>query len=200
MYGDPLAPRTWMNDFAKNLIQFGLQQSPHEPTVYFMQGLLVIVFVDDIMYAGEPTKLNKLEKHVQQKYEGSFQLPLTDYLGFEIEKINNNLHLSQRKYITKAMEEHNVVSRRVSSPLPGTLLVKDLEKGTLLENKKEYQALMGSLNFVSLGTRPDVTFAVNLLARYQQTPTKETLSLAKRVLQYLNSTIQLTLPMKPNFF
>ena len=50
-----------MNDLAKKQLQFGLKQSPHEPTLYFMKGLLVIVFVDDIMYAGEHDKLNKLE-------------------------------------------------------------------------------------------------------------------------------------------
>ena len=52
-------------------------------------------------------------------------------------------------------------------------------------NKEEYQSAVGSLFYLSSATRPDVTFAVNNVAKFLANPTKEHWTAVKRILRYL---------------
>ena len=48
-----------------------------------------------------------------------------------------------------------------------------------------YQSLIGSLLYVQIGTRPDISFAVSRLAQYAANPSHQHLRLAQYVLSYL---------------
>ena len=52
-----------------------------------------------------------------------------------------------------------------------------------------YREIVGSLIYLMVGTRPDLSFAVTKLSQYMQTPTNCQLNAAKRVLRYLKGTI-----------
>jgi hypothetical protein len=52
----------------------------------------------------------------------------------------------------------------------------------------QYQAIVGSLMYAALGTRPDITYAVAALSRYNSGPLTVHLTAAKRVLRYLKTT------------
>lgn len=58
------------------------------------------------------------------------------------------------------------------------------EKGDLLLEPQVYQRLLGRLIYLTV-TRPDITFAVHILAQYMQHPTTVHLQAAKRLLRYL---------------
>jgi hypothetical protein len=61
-------------------------------------------------------------------------------------------------------------------------LLKD--SGDLLPSPTEYQALVGSLKYLSL-TRPDIAFTTNKLAQFMQNPSTAHWTALKRVLRYL---------------
>ena len=66
---------------------------------------------------------------------------------------------------------------------------------------KEYQKIIGSLNYVAHSSRPDVAFSVNALSRYLQKPRILHLAAAKRILIYLHTTCDLGIcyfPSKEN--
>ena len=52
--------------------------------------------------------------------------------------------------------------------------------------------------YLSQGTRPDITYIVNSLSRYNGQPTSEHWSAVKRVLRYLKGTINMKLTYKKN--
>ena len=56
-----------------------------------------------------------------------------------------------------------------------------------------YRELIGSLQYVSLATRPDITFAVSKLAQFLTNPARIHLDAALRVLRYLKGTSGRTL-------
>lgn len=58
---------------------------------------------------------------------------------------------------------------------------------------KTYQELIGSLLYLSTGTRPDLSFAVGRLSRYVAAPTADHMAAAKTVLRYLCGTPDLSL-------
>jgi hypothetical protein len=62
-----------------------------------------------------------------------------------------------------------------------------------LKDVKVYQAIVGLVMYTALAIRPDISFAVTALCRYNSHPFSNHLTSAKRVLQYLNSTANLRL-------
>ena len=58
---------------------------------------------------------------------------------------------------------------------------------------KHYQSLIGSLLYVQIGTRPDISFATSCLARYAANPSPQHLRLAQYVLSYLVGTVDMKL-------
>ena len=62
-----------------------------------------------------------------------------------------------------------------------------------LVDQTEYLAIVGSLMYAALGTRPDISFAVSLLSTFNAKPRTRHLTAAKRVLRYLKKTKELKL-------
>ena len=56
-----------------------------------------------------------------------------------------------------------------------------------------YQEAVGSLMYAVLGTRPDIAYAVNYLARFGENPSRPHWEAVKRVIQYLKGTKDLFL-------
>ena len=57
------------------------------------------------------------------------------------------------------------------------------------ESKIPYRELIGCLLWISMGTRPDVSYAVNQCARYSSDPKPEHWSACLRILRYLRGTM-----------
>jgi hypothetical protein len=89
-------------------------------------------------------------------------------------------------------------------PIKTPMVVRSLEKEKdifrLREEGEEilgpqypYLSLTGALMCLANSTRPDIAFAVNLLARYSSAPTKRHWTGEKQILRYLNGTRDLGL-------
>ena len=52
-----------------------------------------------------------------------------------------------------------------------------------------YASVVGSLMYVMMCTRLDICFAVGLVSRYQSNPGREHWKAVKRILRYLNGTM-----------
>jgi len=60
-------------------------------------------------------------------------------------------------------------------------------------NQLMYQAVVGSLLYLSTKTRPDIAYAVSRVTRFCAKPTKEHWAAVKRILRYLKGTSNLGL-------
>jgi len=65
-------------------------------------------------------------------------------------------------------------------------LAEEEEDGEI--DPKLYQAIIGSLMYIALATRPDISYAVAALSRYNSRPFARHLTAAQRVLRYLKVT------------
>jgi len=63
----------------------------------------------------------------------------------------------------------------------------------LLGPEGPYLSVIGSLMYLSNYTRPDITFVVNLLARYSSSPTRRHWNGVKQILRYLKGTMNIGL-------
>ena len=67
-----------------------------------------------------------------------------------------------------------------------------LIEGDLFDSEV-YRSAVGSLLYVSTGTRPDIAFAVSMVAKFSSKPTKQHWQGVKRILRYLKGTADLGL-------
>jgi hypothetical protein len=87
---------------------------------------------------------------------------------------------------------HMAACTPASTPLPYGLKLSRYD-GELLPPDHQYQALVGSLIYLAVNTRPDISHAVGILSKFMAYPTTAHWEAAKHVLRYLKGTSTLGL-------
>ena len=133
------------------------------------------IYVDDI------TIVSRSEPAIQrviQDLEKRFKLrnlgPTRFLLGIEVirDRANRTLQLWQRQYIVDILEHFGMAdSNPVSTPMdPGLTLTAAMCPQTAEERaamaSMPYLSAVGSLQYLALCTRPDISYTVGVLARY----------------------------------
>lgn len=119
---------------------------------------------------------------IHREEDGSICLHQTNY----IKKVVERFELSEANSVTIPADPHEELCVQMH-PV-------DQQKIT----NAPYREAIGSLLFVSNGTRPDIALAVNRLSRYMEAPHKLHWNAVKRVIKYLKGTMHLGLKFKPN--
>ncbi|KAL1200755.1 Retrovirus-related Pol polyprotein from transposon TNT 1-94 [Cardamine amara subsp. amara] len=112
------------------------------------------------------------------------------------------LGMSQKGYIEKVLERYGMdkcTPQKVLIQKGDKFSKKQCPKNELERKEMEllpYASVVGSLNYVQTCTRPDISFAVGMLGRYQSNPDKVHWKAAKKVLRYLQGTKEFMLTYK----
>jgi len=88
------------------------------------------------------------------------------------------------------MEKSNLSKNAIA---PGHKLIKD-ENGVKVDATK-YKQIVGCLIYLA-ATRPDLMYVLSLISRFMKCPTELHMQAVKRVLKYLNGTINLGIMYK----
>ena len=121
---------------------------------------------------------------------------IESYLGIRIlrEQSKKYLQIEQSGNIKDVVDRFGMADANPhNTPLPAGAyvhLIKNKEQASA-EEIKHYQSLIGSLLYVQLGTRPDISFAVSRLAQYAANPSHQHLRMAQYVLSYLLGTVNM---------
>jgi hypothetical protein len=107
--------------------------------------------------------------------------------------------LGQEAYIGQVVTRFNLEdARSVNTPLPPNIdLTPGLEhvspQVVSASEKTTYREMIGSLMYLSVMTRPDITYAVNTLSQHLEAPSSTHFQAARRVIHYLKETKSLRL-------
>jgi hypothetical protein len=119
------------------------------------------------------------------------------FLGQSIERDEAGIRVSQAQYVKTLLQRFDMdQSNPVSTPMEkGKLLGKETGKVLKEEDSRKglYQEIVGSLLYLSVHTRPDLSYSLGVLSRFMQNPTDVHFCAAKRILRYLKGTVQLGL-------
>jgi hypothetical protein len=98
------------------------------------------------------------------------------------------VHLSQKTYVDAVVNKYGLATAipRTLPMQPGLVLVKSKEKGDA--GIPEYGSLVGALLFLSVCTRPDISFAVGKLAKFVSKPEPEHWKAAIELTKYLKGS------------
>ena len=192
LYGLKQAPRCWNMTLDHLLKSMGFVQTKSDPCLYISsEGELCIiaVYVDDILLA------TKSEKKVKNRLSAEFEVKdlgdLQYLLGVSV--IQNHkeksVWIGQPTYTLNVLEKFGLKDAKpVTTPVcVGSKLTKAKEDDELVDESL-YQSAVGSLQYLSTMTRPDITFAVSNVAKYSSKPTKEHWIAVKRILRYLKGS------------
>ena len=205
IYGLKQASRAWNQQFHGVLIELGFERTYSDAGVYVNHqhkgdGLLIVVlYVDDITIMGSSLEnVKQLKQKLSLRYEMSDFGEIQSYLGMRISRdcSQKRIEVDQSGYIKSILDRFGMADANPHpTPLPTGAdehLVKYTAQATQADIK-HYQSLIGSLLYVQIGTRPDISFAVSRLAQYAANPSPQHLRLATYVLSYLLGTVDMRL-------
>lgn len=139
-------------------------------------------------------EINRLKKHLGARFEVKDLGAVKHCLGLEFSREESTVTIRQRGYIFDVLEKFGMSEcRPVGTPMePGVKLSVEEDTKTGREDfQVPYRELIGSLMYLSVGTRPDIAHAVSSLNQFNDCHTKTHWEAAKRVLRYLKETCDL---------
>nr|GEU52566.1 putative RNA-directed DNA polymerase [Tanacetum cinerariifolium] len=134
----------------------------------------LFVYVDDLNIIGTSKEINEVVVHLKEEFEMK-DLGKTKYcLGLQIEHMPNNILVYQSNYTEKVLKRFNMdKAKSVSTPMMGRSLNVDNdpfrpceEDEDVLGPEVSYLNAIGALMYLTNYTRPGISFAANLLARF----------------------------------
>jgi Reverse transcriptase (RNA-dependent DNA polymerase)/GAG-pre-integrase domain len=195
LYGLKQAPRAWRLKLEEALRNMGYTESPGDPGLFYreMNGKrqYILTFVDDcLMAAGTLQEIQAMKKEIMAVFTCRDLGEPTSFLSMHIcrDREKRTISISQPKLVADALQAARMTAaRKVTTPLdPGTRFTKD---GQPLDNTKHpYAVVLGKLLYISICTRPDMAYSVNVLARFLQCPTMSHWNGLMHVCRYLFHT------------
>ncbi|WJX12365.1 hypothetical protein P8452_02875 [Trifolium repens] len=130
-------------------------------------------------------------KQMQSEFEMSLVGELTYFLGLQIKQIEDTIFISQSKYARNIIKKYgmdNATHKR--TPAPTHLKLTKDEKGISVDQSL-YRSMVGSLLYLT-ASRPGITYAVGVCARYQADPKVNHLTQVKRILNKKQNCVALS--------
>ncbi|CAM8943489.1 unnamed protein product [Rhodiola kirilowii] len=201
IYGLKQASRQWYLKFNDTITSYGFVEITVDRCIYIKVSgskfVILVLYVDDILLAAnDMCILYETKKYLSNFFEMKDMGDASYVIGIEIfrNKSQGLLGLSQKGYINKILERYRM--EKCSSGLVPIQKGDKFSKMQCPRNELEqkemaripYASVVGSLIYVQTCTRPDISFAVGMLGRYQSNPGIDHWKAAKKVLRYLQGT------------
>ncbi|KAL0310413.1 UNVERIFIED_CONTAM: hypothetical protein Scaly_2930800 [Sesamum calycinum] len=114
-------------------------------------------------------------------------------LGIKLIRSTDGIAISQSHYVEKIIEKFGYQNSRIAkTPYDSSVALFKNESGVSVAQLR-YSQIIGSLQYLANGTRPDISFSVSKLARYTSCPDKTHWGALDRVLRYLKGTVSLAI-------
>uniref|UniRef100_A0A2N9GAP2 Reverse transcriptase Ty1/copia-type domain-containing protein n=1 Tax=Fagus sylvatica TaxID=28930 RepID=A0A2N9GAP2_FAGSY len=201
IYGLKQASRQWYLKFNDTVTSFGFKENTVDRCIYLKVSgskfIFFILYVDDILLASSDLGiLHEIKKFLSKNFEMKYMDEATYVIRIEIfrDRSRGISGLSQKAYIERVLERFKMENCSAS--------VAPIQKGDKFslmqcpQNELEwkhmegisYTSAVGSLMYAQTCTRPDISFAVGMLGRYQSNPGMDHWKAAKKVMRYLQGT------------
>eukprot|EP01038_Epipyxis_sp_PR26KG_P014695 gene14695-19743_t len=181
--------------------------------------IIVAIYVDDLIVAySNTTLLKSFKDNLTREYKIRDLGTLDRALNMEITRTNDGgLFLSQRLYTEDLLKRFGALStdgkplvNKADTPMDHRIKFSKEgatrsryksdskiqgESGNKCEDSDpipadfNYRAVVGALLWLSMGTRPDIAYAVSQVAKYSSAPKMAHLNACKRILRYLVGTM-----------
>ncbi|KAI0997533.1 hypothetical protein K3495_g10653 [Podosphaera aphanis] len=209
-YGLKQSPREWFLEVKKFFNDMGFKQGDADPNLFISSPMgekgdrvYILLFVDDMLIAGSRLLVEEVKQIIMKRWKSKNLGPVETFVGFQVKRnrANRTLTIHQEFYTRKLLERLGMGNfNGVSTPIASGTVLKERDDDELLEedNAALYRQIVGSTISLSNGTRPDISYAVDQLARFMAKPRQSFLSHAKHLLRYLQRTAHYGINYSPD--
>ncbi|WAR64058.1 hypothetical protein PtB15_16B217 [Puccinia triticina] len=202
LYGMKKSARCWWKHLRGTLADLGYISSYYDSSVYTLSNKvnrsIIWVHVDNGIVTGSSDEaLKLLETQLKGSLEIKWEEGLSSMVGVKITRTEDGFELRQPCLISKILNEQWDGVSLASSRLPEGYSANsdDKEPGV---NSTDYLSAIGSLSYVAVGTRPDVTYSVNYLARFSARPSTIHWKGLRHLINYLAKSRDMPLKIQPS--
>ena len=208
MYGLRQSPRSWSLHRdevlrALRVPNLQLRQALSEPNLWVvedeaasMKGV-VLVYVDDMLIAGEGDVPEMILKEVQRQWETSQPERVTEekstkFLGMEISRKGTALKAAQEAFVLERLAvnlgEDWEKERDAAAPCGREVVEIAPEEDPCAKDVKEAQRIVGELLWLVTRTRVDLMFVTAKLSQWVLKAPKEVIRMSRQIWAYLKKT------------
>lgn len=202
LYGLKQAGRAWRMELDRVLLEsLGFTRSQSDPCLYHRSTdndlSLIGTHVDDCLVAStDLASVNKLKSILRKYFDITDLGEATLFVGIQIlrNRAEHTISICQTGYLDTVITRFGMdTCNPVSTPLDASSILTPSESDEDLLTDIPYQAVVGSLMYAAIGTRPDIAFAVQTLSQFNSAHTAAHWTAAKHVLRYLKGTRTLSI-------
>jgi transposase InsO family protein len=217
LYGLKQAPLIWNQALSDSLRKSGFEQLEYEPCIFVKRSNMSVgckrnyslvdswreaatdkefcilgVYVDDITVIGASEEAVTDAKALIAgtfaiKDEGS----ISKVIGMEFEKIPMGYIIHQNAFLRDILVKQkmeNCNGNRVPMETTAAATLTTVSQDDRQCDKDWYRSVVGELLFASTSARPDLSFAVNLVARFVENPCEKHRAAVQKIMRYIKST------------
>ena len=197
LYGLKQSGRMWYQRLTTFLEKQGFVYDMSNPCIYVLRDetgfVIIAIYVDDLNLIGTSEAVSKAKKMLSKEFEMKDLGKLSHCLGLQVEHLPSGIFVHQSTYVKNVLTKYNMA---MSNNLPTPMEVRgerglydDAKEGeALLDGSTPYMNAIGELMWLANRTRPDIAYAVNVLARHASKPTHRHWAGVKRIMRYLKGT------------
>jgi histone deacetylase 1/2 len=201
LYGLKQAPRAWYARLCGKFVALGFIPSKADTSLFYYNrgghSIFVLVYVDDIIVASSSSEaVRALLADLKEEFALKDLGDLHYFLGIEVRRGRDGLLMTQERYARDVLQRSGMdKSKPMDTPMSSVdklSLYSGMKLGP--DDSSRYRSIVGALPYLTL-TRPDIAFAVNKVCQFLHAPTTTHWSAVKRILRYIQGTINLRLKL-----
>ena len=209
LYGLKQSAREWNDTLTTALEGIGFKAGDSDPCLFVREAQckdgarageldIITIHVDDIRGSSpDEVTAEKLLLDIGQLFDIKINGITDTFLGIQTEtRKDGSIKINQTGYAKRILARFGMADcKPTSTPMTKDILRKEdcpstKEEIEVMATKNTlYRSILGSINYLSAWTRPDLTFAVSQLSRFAESPGKVHMEAAKRVLRYISGTV-----------
>lgn len=165
--------------------------------------VFVLIYVDDLLVLSpSEQEIDSFKTAIAKHFDTSDKGVLERYLSINVSygeaADEGAIFLSQHDYVDKILSRFGLEScKPVATPMDEKQPLVPSDGTASKMEVKEYQTKIGTLIWLMVSTRPDISFVVIKLAKHAKNPDSMHFQVLKRVFRYLAGTKHLTIVFRP---
>lgn len=162
IYGLKQSARAWYVRVEESLLKLGYNKSKYEPRLFMKchnnVKVYVALFVDDFfVFYNCKTTYQELKNVLESEYKIKDLGKIKQCLGMNVNISKNCITIDQEKFIDNVLARFNMTDCNTSDTPMETNLKLEKSVDYQCDEKFPYQQLVGSLMYLSVLTRPDIS-------------------------------------------
>lgn len=150
---------------------------------------VVWIHVDDGQICASSLKIiGFIRQALKQSFNLVWQDNVDHILGINIKQDSRGIFLSQPTLTRTILKDNGFLTSSAATPMVAGLHLMTSDVKAEPVDQSKYLSLIGLLSYLAVGTRLDIAFAVNHLARFSAKPQHDHWTALKHLLRYLSAT------------